>query len=192
MYCTISDLKAYTGITGTGDDSLLYECVLRAQAAIERYTGRVFEVPADTTRYFDASTDVDGRLLLLGTDLAQITTVTNGDADSTVIASAYYVTEPRNAAPYYAIRLLSSSGYAWEYTNDPENAISVTGRWGYSVTAPDDVVQAALQWATYLYRVKDSQILDTQLMPEQGIMVVPQGIPKGVTELLKPYKVRIR
>lgn len=191
MYCTIADLKAYTGITGTGDDTLLYEMVLRAQAAIERYTGRVFEVTTSTTRYFDAIADVAGAVLWFGTDCASITTVTNGDADSTVITSAYYVTEPRNTTPYYAIRLLSSSGYSWEYTNDPENAIQVSAKWGYSLTPPDDVVQACIMWATYMYRAKDSQVMDTQLMPEQGIMTVPQGIPKGVTELLKPYRKRI-
>lgn len=191
MYITISDLKGYLGITGTADDSLLYECVLRAQAAIERYTGRVFEVTTSTTRYFDAVADVMGSVLWFGTDCASITTVTNGDADSTVITSAYYVTQPRNAPPYYAIKLLASSGYAWEYSTDPENAIAISAKWGYSVTPPDDVVQACLQWASYLYRAKDAQVMDTQLLPEQGIMTVPQGIPKGVTELLKPYRRRV-
>jgi hypothetical protein len=67
----------------------------------------------------------------------------------------------------------------------------VSAKWGYSLTPPDDVVQACIMWATYMYRAKDSQVMDTQLMPEQGIMTVPQGIPKGVTELLKPYRKRI-
>lgn len=191
MYCTIADLKAYLGITGTGDDTLLYDCILRAQKLIERKTGRVFEVTVSTTHYFDAVADVAGSVLWFDDDCCSLTTVTNGDADSTVITSAYYVTQPRNTTPYHAIKLLSSSGYSWEYTNDPENAIQVSGKWGYSATPPDDIVQACVRLAAYLYRQKDQQLIES-MVTEQGIITVQPDLPKDIETILRPYKRRIR
>lgn len=191
MYCTIADLKAYTGITGTTDDLLLYDCIQRAQALIERKTGRVFEVTVSTTHYFDALAEVCGSTLWFDDDCCSITTVTNGDADSTVITSAYYTTKPVNSTPYYAITLKGSSGYSWQYVDDPENAIQVSGKWGYSATPPEDIVQACVRLAAYLYRQKDQQVIES-MVTEQGIITVQPGLPKDIEELLRPYKRRIK
>lgn len=184
MYCTISDLKGYLGISATTDDALLYECVLRAQKAIEKRTGRVFEVPADTTRYLDAEADVVGRLLLLRGEYAKLTSITNGDG--TTVSASNYVTEPRNGTPFYAVTLKSSANVVWTYTDDPENAITVVGRAGYSIVPPDDIVIACLRWAAHMYRAKDAQVMET-MMTEQGIIAVQTGIPRDVYELIRGY-----
>ena len=131
-YATAADLKLYAGIEANTDDGLLTLLLARAQAAIDLRVGFAFEASSDTTRYFDAAPTsagghVDGRLLLFDTWCASITSVTNGDG--TVIASTYYVTEPRNGSRYYGIRLLASSGYTWEAQtdDDTEKAITIVG-----------------------------------------------------------------
>lgn len=185
MYASLSDLKTYLGISGTGDDALLTDILDRTTAAIDRYTGRVFAVTANSTRYFDAWRDVDGYTLRLDTDLAALTTVTNGDG--VVVTVGQYWTLPRNGTPYYALELKGSAGVAWTYTTDPENAISVSGKWGYSLVPPDDVVDACVQWAAQKYRDKDSQTI-AGMAAEQGTVTIGPGRPKAVTDLLRPFR----
>lgn len=154
MYTSASDVKTYLGITGSGDDALIAALVTAAQAAIDQYFLRTFEASANTTRYFDAQRDVSGRRLLLDRDLCAINSVTNGNGST--VTSSQYVTYPRNDTPYYAIQLLSSSGIAWEWEDDPEGAIAVSGKWAYSETAPVTVVQLTKWLAAFMYRAKDN------------------------------------
>ncbi len=184
-YCTVTELKSYLNITNTGDDALLATLIARAQALIDRHTGRVFEATSDTTQYMDADSDVDGVLLWLPDDLCAITTVTNGDA--TTVTTTDYVTQPRNSTPYYALKLKASSEISWTWDTTPENAISILGRWAYSLTAPADIVQACIRWAAYLYRQRDANVFDVTADPAMGTITVPQGIPRDVEQMLKPY-----
>ena len=55
-YVTLEALKRYLKIPSnvTTDDTLLTELIADATNIINAYTDRVFEVPADTVRKFDA------------------------------------------------------------------------------------------------------------------------------------------
>ncbi|GIV82782.1 MAG: hypothetical protein KatS3mg051_2136 [Anaerolineae bacterium] len=187
-YATLAELKAYLGITGTTDDMLLTDLLVRSQAIIDAATQRTFEATADSTRYLDAVEDVDGRVLWLDRvgDLAQITSITNGDGSS--VASSEYVTEPRNQAPYYAIQLKASSSVAWTYSDSPENAIAITGRWAYSVTPPDDIVHACIRLAAYLYRQKDNATDLDRPVIAGNVTLLPAQLPADIQSLLAPYR----
>ncbi len=194
-YTDFSSLKLYLGNSTTADDVLLGFLIDRAQAAVDQYTHRLFEATADTTRYFTVGKDTWGRDLIFDKDICSITTVkTNADngTGGTTITSTYYTTMPRNETPYYGIRLLNSANYQWEYTNDPEAGISVAGRWAYSLTAPDDIIQATTRWAGYMYRQKDAQVFDVTAIPDAGVIQIPQGIPADVKALLDPYVLRVQ
>jgi len=206
MYCTLTDLKTYLGITGTagtgtgttgdetGDDALLTDLLASAQTLIDRHCGRTFEAAADATRYYTVGVDTIGRTLFLDRDLCQITSViTNADADDggTTLADADYTTRPRNETPYHAIVLRLSSDAVWEYTVDPEDGIAVTGRWAWSVTAPDDIVQACRRAAAWLYRQKDAQVFDVTAQVATGAVTIRQELPRDVRDLLEPYVRRI-
>ncbi len=129
---TVNDLRSqYMGVVGTTDDVLLLTFIRTASDWIHKVARRHF-VPRIETRYFDNLRDTDGENLILDADLLSITTVTNGDA--VAVASNERTTIPKNVTPYYAIRLLASSSKTWAYnstTNDPEDAVSVLGVWGY-------------------------------------------------------------
>ena len=191
-YATAADLKLYAGIEANTDDGLLTLLLARAQAAIDLRVGFTFEAATDTTRYFDAAPTyagghVDGRLLLFDTWCKSITSVTNGDG--TVIASTYYVTEPRNVRVYYGIRLLASSGYTWEAksNDDTENAITVVGKWAWSTTAPADIKHACLRLALWYYRQRDNSTdLDRPLLAE-GVTIMPSQMPADVERILAAY-----
>ena len=190
-YTDAAHLRVYLGITSTSEDDLLTSLINAAQKAIDAYCGgRTFEATADATRNFTVGVDTDGRMLYLDQDLAQITSVvTNADAASpTTLTSSEYVTHPRNMTPYHAIDILMSSSNSWTYTTNPENGVTVTGRWAWSVTAPDDIVQACKRLAAYFYRQKDAGVFDTTAIPDAGIIQVPQGIPRDVQLILNQYK----
>lgn len=186
-YTTVASVKAYGGISGAGDDTLLDALVDRAQAIVDAYTKRTFEASADSTRYFTVGLDTEGPFLWLDEDLASITTVTNGDSNE--VTSSQYTTKPKNRTPYYGIKILPSAGKVWTFTTDAEDAISVAGKWAYSATAPADIVQATVRLTTFLYRQKDtSQDLDRPLMTDAGVMIMPSQIPNDVKAMLNPYR----
>ena len=185
-YCSLAQLKAYVGATDSDDDALLTDCITRAEAVIDRATKRTFEASADSTRTFDAQQDVAGRTLYLDADLCAITSITNGDGAA--ITALQVVSEPRNHAPYYALTLKASTGLAWTYETDPEDAISVTGRWAYSTTPPADIEQACVRLAAWLYRQKDSSSdLDRPMVSMDGATLLPAQIPADVQRMLQPY-----
>jgi hypothetical protein len=189
-YTSTEAINDYLGVVSGTDTAVLTALINAAQQVIDNYCGRTFEATADSIHYFKVGEDTDGQLLYLDADLAAITTVkTDADASSPItIASTEYITHPRNRTPYHAIELLGSSSNSWTYSTDPEKGIEVTGRWAWSTTAPDDIVQACTRLAAYFYRQKDAGVFDTTAIPDAGIIQVPQGIPRDVQLILNPYR----
>lgn len=188
-YATLTQLRSYLNFSAgvVADDSLLTDLLSRAQAIVDLLTQRHFEA-ATETRYYDAIADVDDQDLWLhrDDDLLAVTTLTNGNG--TVILLASYALVPANTTPKFGIRLKASSGLAWTYTTDPENAISVAGAWGYSTTAPGDIANATIELAAFLYRRRDAQTFDVTATPDGGQLVVPSGIPKSVWTVIMANK----
>lgn len=184
-YTDVEALKAYLGIDGSEDDALLDSLIGRAQAAIETYCGRKFEASASTTKYYDVT---GSRTLFLDDDLLTLTTLTNGDDEE--IASTEYQLLPLNETPKYAIRLKQGSTYNWESDSEgnTEGVIEVTGTWGWSTAAPNDIIHATVRLAGYFYKQKDAQVFDTEAIPDAGVIMVPKGIPVDVRIILDRYR----
>jgi len=131
-YATLTDLKNYLNISATSaDDALLQRMLEAASARIDSRTARSFYAGADSTRYHDYG-DFHGGELQLDGDLSYLTSITNG-AGTNITASVYLT--PRRG-PAYAIGIKASSGYGWDYVDDVQNAIPVTGRWAYMEKIP--------------------------------------------------------
>ncbi len=189
-YCTVADVKTYLTTAKTDHDTLLAALIVRAQAWIDNRVGFSFEAAADTERTFDAIADVDGYTLTFDTWCTAITTVTNGD--DTEIAATYYVTEPRNTAHFYAIRLKASSGYTWETdgNSDPEDAITIDGRWAYSTAVPDDIKHTCIRLVVYLYHQRTNQTDADRPLFADGVMALPSQIPSDILAVIDSYKWR--
>lgn len=189
-YATLEQVKEYLGLTTTGDDDLLTRLLDAAQKAIETNRGnRRFEAAADTVRYVDYDAfHVDGRTLYLDDDLCQITQIVNGDG--TVVSPDDYVTVPRHETPYYAIKLKTGRSVVWTYSDTPEDAIAITGRWAYSVTPGENVVQATIRLTAWMYRQKDTSkdSGDKVVVGAFGPIVLPSKLPSDVLELLPPAR----
>ncbi len=180
-YTTLEDLKTYLRISGTADDELLAALISRASRIIDDHCGRWFTASEETRRYDAVGKHITGRLLLLDADLLSVTALNNGDG--TAINPEEVLLRPLNMPPYFGIALKQSSGLEWTHNGDPEGAIVVTGRWGFSETPPEPVVQATLRLAAWLYRQRDTGA--------EGSEVPPAHLPRDVRDLLAPY-VRLR
>ena len=186
-YLTVANLKLYLGISDTTEDTLLAQLIDRSQSYIDTHTHRNFESAADTIRYFDAKADVHerGTLLMLDEDLLSVTTLTNGDG--TTVDPSSYVLLPPNENPKYAIKLTVASGLYWTYEDDHINAISIEGRWGYSLTPPNDIVHAIVRLSSYLYRQKDNAGEFDRTVLAGNSTLLPTQIPRDIEQLLMPY-----
>jgi hypothetical protein len=127
--------------------------------------------------------------LFLDHDLCQVTSITNGDGET--LSSGDYVMLPVNDPPYYAIKLLASSGKWWQpdSNGDPENAIAVTGRWAYSVTAPQPITHATIRLAAWMYQQKENfQDIDRAIRAPDGSILLPARLPHDIEALLLKYR----
>ena len=188
-YATVAQLKAYIGgYDSTSDDALLGELLDRASSWFDGQTHRTFAASADSTRTYDAvGPHIRGYELHFpdGAELAAITSVTNGDG--VVLSTSEYTTAPRNATPYYGLRILGSAGKTWTYTTDWEDAISIVGRWAYSTTPPDDVRQAVLDIAKQMYRARADDGGDRTIIAE-GMVITPSNIPSTARATVERYR----
>ena len=184
MYTTLDSLKTYLGVETAADDALLGDLIGRASATVDALCNRSFRADDDTTRTFDAARDVSGRTLWLDADLCALTSLVN--SDGTTIPPGDLLLWPRTGPPWSEIRLLRASNAAWTYDAGPENAISVTGRWAYSVEPPADVVQATVRLAAWFYRQKDVGYEPAR--PTFAGVTYTADLPSDVRTLLAPYR----
>jgi hypothetical protein len=197
-YVTLAELRRYirtsestvNGDVSTNiDDTVLQECIQWAQGVIEAEpplgTGRLFEAAADTVRYFDAVMDVIDRDLYLDDDLCQITSIVS---DGDTVSANDYVTVPRNETPYYIIRLKQNppdnSVSYWEWSDTPEDSIVITGRWAYSVTAPQKVQLLTLRLAAYYYRQRHFSAETDRPLITDGVTILPSQLPSDVRAMI--------
>jgi len=193
-YITAADLRQYIGAVSTSDDTQLGFAAARAQQMIDTYCNRTFEAPADTTRYYNAldlryGGDVDAfsNELRLDVDLCQLTRVTNGNGE--IIPNNFLVQLPTNFTPKYSIKIMMNTSYVWTYTGTPDMAISVLGRFAYSITAPADIVAACLALGKYIYKARTSTIeTDRAVLSSDGIILPGKNIPDAITAQIEPYR----
>lgn len=196
-YPLAADVKTYLDIAGSGDDTLITALIARAVAFIEAEVGFSFNVGSNTDRFLDLRRyrdPTDRRILYLDTWLATVNTVTN-KADATTpetIAATEYITLPQNAGPFYGLRLLDSSTYDWDYEDDPEKAVKISGAWGWSATPPNDIAHAVIRLSAWLYRQRSSSVDIDRPFIVEGVTILPSAIPKDVGQILNRYKTLTR
>lgn len=190
-YATLSELKAYMGITDTNADTQLTDALVTASREVDHYCGRRFFADvAATARIFAPR---DSRVLRVDdfqSTSGLIVAIDTGD-DATfakTLTSADYELQPFNNVvdgepgwPYYRIVYVTST---WPCTNQREGSVQVTAKWGWAAV-PGPVKQAAIYLAEEAYRLKDSpfgvvsgdQFGPIRLRPNQRVLA-----------LLDPYR----
>lgn len=138
-----------------------------------------FQVSADTTRYYGYDAIHCGRLYL-DMPCLSVTSLTNGD-ESAIPTNGFRL-HPRNESRKQFIELLT--GWNWGFNTDGE--IVVVGKFGYSETPPDNIVEAAAMWSAYLFKRYQAALQSATAMPELGQLVYHEAIPSQVLALLRP------
>lgn len=152
LYGTLTQIRArLPQLTGTGDDTLLLDCIEDASRALDGATHRHF-YPKIATRYYDwqeqLCLEVDD-----GEDLLSITTLTTDNGDTTLTSDQYFLMcgESYNIQPYTRIKLNLDANVQFEFSNTPQQANAITGVWGYhddysnAYTDSGDTVQNSTQ-----------------------------------------------
>ena len=81
----------------------------------------------------------------------------------------------------------------WELkSNYADDAITVVGKWAYSLVPGPAITHATLRIAAWMYRQKDAQVFEPTAMPGLGQLYVAPRIPQDIDELLGPFKRLVR
>lgn len=202
---TLTELKAYLGVTGTQDDARITSAASNASIMAERDTGRTFAVASNTTRTY--STDGQSSLVIHDRPFSDSTrTVTLNGATMTEGSSVWFLPDRRNpdATATIQLRHYDTSQANW-YKVDPGwfDKNLDTAKW--SVGAPNDLViegvvghpslpldvhQAVLELAAYLYwreRSGASGIVNT---PQGDQVELSSDYPEAYQRMVRDWRIR--
>jgi len=158
-YTTVALVKASLGIpvSVTSEDTAITAAIAAAQALIDNYTGRTFEVSATSVRVYKPRTasilDVDDIATLTGL-VIKVDNDQDGTYETTLAVTTDYVVDG-NDTPY---RTVTNVNNGWPLSIYGRPTIEVTAKFAYSETAPDNIKQAALLLACRLYQRKASPL----------------------------------
>lgn len=156
-YLTVAEYKLITGENPSDptETQITDHFIPVAVKIIENATGFTFESGNAAARLLNAVVDVDGRTLFFDTWAAAVPTEVKVNAiaftDYTVLGDG----------PYWGLKLNASGDESWsDYGDDPEEAISVTAKWGYSETPPEDIVDAVVMIVQWRLRNRQGEMKD--------------------------------
>jgi hypothetical protein len=194
-YAALEEVRAYAEFktVDEANDTLIESLITQVSRLIDKLTGRTFAPSADATYYLPFC-EVDGRDLYLGTldhPLLSVTTLKNGDG--TTIASTEYLLLPRahaNTAPRFnTIRLKEVSDVDWEDNDDGDGYIEITGRWGWSLTVPEDVKMATIEAVAFVFKNRKTiENSERAQASGDGLLLMPSMLPKRTLVLIEQYK----
>ena len=180
-YCTAQDIKTALEMTVSSYDTHLTTLAISVSGKIDDAFGwgpNSYTVASDTTRYYDYCA-VHGVILRLDAPLLSVTAIVNGD--TTAVTSSMYRLHPRNTERKHEIHMLS--GYSWQFAQDGE--IAITGKFGYSLTTPPQVREAAIIYAGWLFKRYQAALQDAAANPDFGQLIIrDSAIPKQAIELM--------
>ena len=195
-YRTVSELKGWLGLSGTGQDTNLGYALDAATAAIDAYTGRQFDIDAAVvTRLYDCEymdyAEVDD--IATSTGLVVKTLNADGSVNETLTLNTDYYLAPYNAdkvepvMPFTKIIMaLEKSGKV--LPTEHRQGLSVTAKFGFSAV-PDAIEQATLIQASRFFQRKNSP-MGFSGNPETGqpTVVFLTELDPDVKNLVKPFK----
>lgn len=196
-YCHLSDVKLQLPDVTWGDDydAILSTLVERASRAIDAHLKRepsAFAVSADSTRYFTGSGDAE---LWIGEMAAAPTSVAVAEAGVlttyTAWAATDYICWPYNALlegkPYLRLDIDSINGSKSEWCEYPK-AIKIVGKFGFSTSAPAEIVEATIIQTVRWFKRGQQAFLDTGAIVELGQLKYTKKLDPDVETLLSLAK----
>ena len=147
MYCQPEEVRQFLADPTISTTTLL-ALIPGVCEGIDGWCHRSF-TPVTKTRLYDYT---DSRTVKLREDLVSISVVTTNAGQT--FSDADFILEPGDNPPYRWIKL--KYGKSFLYSGTREQAISITGSWGYQAEVPDSVILAVKIWTGILYNQLDA------------------------------------
>ncbi len=195
-YRSVSELKAWIGLSGSGQDTNLGYALNAATAAIDAYAGRQFDIDGTVvTRLYDCEymdyAEVDD--IATSTGLVVKTLNADGTVNETLTLNTDYYLAPYNADKVEPVMPFTKLIMAIEKSGkvlptEHRQGLSVTAKFGFSAV-PDAIVQATLIQASRYFQRKNSP-MGFSGNPETGqpTVVFLSELDPDVKNLVKPFK----
>ena len=195
-YRSVSELKAWIGLSGSGQDTNLGYALNAATAAIDAYAGRQFDIDGTVvTRLYDCEymdyAEVDD--IATSTGLVVKTLNADGTVNETLTLNTDYYLAPYNADKVEPVMPFTKIIMAIEKSGkvlptEHRQGLSVTAKFGFSAV-PDAIVQATLIQASRYFQRKNSP-MGFSGNPETGqpSVVFLSQLDPDVKNLVKTFK----
>jgi hypothetical protein len=202
---TLSEVKAYLGVTGSQDDARIASAASNASIMAARDTGRTFAVTSNTTRIY--STDGQASLVIHDRPYSDPTrVVTWNGATMTEGSSVWFLPDRRDPDSTVTIQLryYDTSRPDW-YKADPDwfdknldvtpvyqgapNDLRITGVIGHPAIPPD-VHQAVLELAAYLYWHERSGASGIVQTPQGDQVELASDFPESYQAMVRNWRIR--
>jgi hypothetical protein len=200
-YCATSDIKAdmpddpLATTTDTTYDAAISVYITAASRLIDKEVGREADWFASTdseTRYFDGSgedtTEIDEIHTLTSVAIAESGGTAAADYTAWVQDTDYYVSPYNYSALGLPInRLIADWNGDKSIFPDYRKAVKVTGQFGYSATAPEDIKTACKIQTMRWFRRSKQAWADASSNAQTGELIYAQSLDPDVRELLRSY-----
>ena len=191
-YVAAATVKEWLGIpTATlTEDAAIAAAISAAEDRIDKFCGRTFVVPSGTSvrscRPWSSTTVIVPAEIAQTTSLAVKTdTADDGVFDTTLTITDDFYLGPNDLAPW--TELTRVAGY-WPNPSSGRASVEVTAYFGYAMTVPDSVVQAATMLAARLYQRRSSPLgFQTGVSNEFGAVRISRLDP-DISGLLTGYR----
>jgi hypothetical protein len=179
-YTTLAALKSFGGFEGDDENVILSALIGSATSAIENYTQRVFQIDSESEQDFNYTyaSSLPGESRFSGSTLYFYEELAASGASITDNPTVIYL--PEDGPPYYGIYMTDGS---WA-----SPTVTIFGWWGYSKTPPPDIEMACLRLSKWLYDMRDTSSGSSAVITPEGRVLLPQGLPSDVKQLLAPYR----
>ena len=197
-YATVANLKLAMQKTDTGDDTTLQQLLDAASTAIDRYCKRPdgFKALATATaRYYvgsglayqmiDECTTISAVAVKDSIDDTTYTTWATTDYD---YAAGSRESPDFNRTPYTVLFCKPDGDYS-TFTSGTmgrvkARTVSVTAKWGYASTCPDEIETATLMQAARWWKRLQGAMADSLASPDMGQLMYLKQLDPDVQQIL--------
>jgi hypothetical protein len=186
-YCTLAQLKGRLGITDDTDDAELENVIEGVSRFIDNDRRRVFYTTTEARYWTPKHSDrlwIDDAVSVSSVEVAISTSLSYVTWDS-----GDYLTEPFNDTPILKLSVHpSSSRY---FVPRLLKSAKITAEWGYASATPNEIQQACILLAQYVWLRKDAPFGVAGMAMLGEVQANPDMMPADVRGLINSVPRRV-
>jgi hypothetical protein len=187
-YCTLAQLKGRLGITDSTSDTDLEDVIEGVSRFIDNDRRRVFYTTTAEARYWTPKHS-DRLWIDDAVSISAVEVATSTSLSYTAWASTDYLTVPFNTTPVMCIHVHPASGKY--FVRGLLKSAKITGTWGYASSTPNEIQQATILLAQYVWLRKDAPLGTAGLAFLGEIAANPSLMPSDIKGLINSVPIRV-